>query len=265
MAIKGIDVSWHNGSVDWAKVKAAGVNFVFIKATQGTGYAQVDYFRNNAPKAAGFGLNVGAYHYGTFSNIPEALAEAKYFLSVVKDYKLTYPLVLDLEENKKSVSKKQLTDAAIAFMEMIKHAGYQTMLYTNKSFLDNVLDESLLKYPLWISRYYKELGCKADIWQYSDQGQVNGISGNVDVNWAYRDFAPKPVVKPAVKKPDYPGNPLRKGTGDKGHVKLVQSKLHIAVDGIFGNGTEKAIKNFQSHNHLTADGIIGPKTWAKMF
>jgi peptidoglycan hydrolase-like protein with peptidoglycan-binding domain len=72
-------------------------------------------------------------------------------------------------------------------------------------------------------------------------------------------------VKPAVKKPDYPGNPLRKGTGDKGHVKLVQSKLHIAVDGIFGNGTEKAIKNFQSHNHLTADGIIGPKTWAKMF
>jgi lysozyme len=79
MAIKGIDVSWHNGSVDWAKVKADGVNFVFIKATQGTGYAQVDYFRNNAPKAAGFGLNVGAYHYATFSNIPEALAEAKYF------------------------------------------------------------------------------------------------------------------------------------------------------------------------------------------
>jgi lysozyme len=158
MAIKGIDVSWHNGSVDWLKVKAAGVNFVFIKATQGTGYSQVDYFRNNAPKAAGFGLNVGAYHYATFSNIPEALAEAKYFLSVVKDYKLTYPLVLDLEENKKNASKKQLTDAAIAFMDMIKHAGYQTMLYTNKSFLDNVLDESLLKYPLWISRYYKELG-----------------------------------------------------------------------------------------------------------
>jgi lysozyme len=90
--IKGIDVSWHNGNIDWAKVKADGVNFVFIKATQGTGYSQVDYFSNNAPKAAGFGLNVGAYHYATFSNIPEALAEAKYFLSVVKDYKLTYPL-----------------------------------------------------------------------------------------------------------------------------------------------------------------------------
>jgi lysozyme len=53
-------------------------------------------------------------------------------------------LVLDLEENKKSASKKQLTDAAIAFMDMVKHAGYQTMLYTNKSFLDNVLDEIAL-------------------------------------------------------------------------------------------------------------------------
>jgi lysozyme len=186
--IKGIDVSWHNGAIDWAKVKADGVNFVFIKATQGTGYSKVDYFRNNAPKAAGFGLNVGAYHYATFSNVPEALSEVKYFLSVVKDYKLTYPLVLDLEENKKNASKKQLTDAAVAFMDMLKHAGYQTLLYTNKSFLDNVLDESRITYPLWISRYYKELGITADIWQYSCEGKVNGISGNVDMNWALSGF-----------------------------------------------------------------------------
>jgi lysozyme len=259
--IKGIDVSHYQGDVDWPKVKADGVNFVFIKATQGTGYSKVDYFRNHAPKAAGFDLHVGAYHYGTFSNIPEALAEAKYFYSVVKDYKLTYPVVLDLEENKDTVSKKQLTDAANAFMDFFKQKGYQVLFYTSKGFLDNQLDVSCIKYPLWIARYYKELGLTADIWQHTDKGQVNGINGHVDMNIAYRDFAPKPVAK----KPAYPGNPLRKGTGDKGHVKLVQSKLHIAVDGIFGNGTEKAIKNFQSHNHLTVDGIIGPKTWAKMF
>jgi lysozyme len=73
---------------------------------------------------------------------------------------------------------------------------------------------------------------------------------------------PVPV---ALKTPVYPGNPLVKGTGDKGHMKLVQTRLHIVVDGIFGNGTEMAIKNFQAHNGLTPDGIIGPKTWAKMF
>jgi lysozyme len=261
--IKGIDVSWHNGGIDWTKVKADGVNFVFIKATQGTGYSKVDYFRNNAPKAAGFGLNVGAYHYGTFSNIHEALAEAKYFLSVVKDYKLTYPLVLDLEENKKSANKKQLTDGAIAFMDMVKHAGYQTMLYTNKSFLDNVLDVNRIQYPLWISRYYKELGCKADIWQYSCEGKVNGISGNVDMNWGYRDFAPKPIVKPVAKKPAFPGI-LKKGS--KGvNVKSVQTKVGVSADGDFGPKTEAAVKVFQKKHSLTADGLIGPKTWAKMF
>jgi lysozyme len=190
--IKGIDVSHYQGVIDWAKVKADGVNFVFIKATQGVGYAKVDYFRNHAPKAAGFGLHVGAYHYGTFSNIPEALAEAKYFYSVVKDYKLTYPVVLDLEENKDSASRKQLTDAALAFMDFFKQKGYQVLFYTSKSFLDNQLDASRIKYPLWIARYYKELGLTADIWQHTDKGKVNGISGNVDMNIAYRDFAPKP-------------------------------------------------------------------------
>ena len=194
--MKGIDISHYQGAVDWAKVKEDDVKFVFIKATQGIGYAKVDYFRNHAPKAAGFGLHVGAYHYATFSNIPEALAQAQYFLSVVDDYKLTYPLVLDLEENKKMVSRKQLTDAAIAFMDMIKHKGYQVMLYTSKGFLDNQLDASRINYPLWIARYYKELGCEADIWQHTDKGKVNGISGNVDMNIAYRDFAPK--KKPGV-------------------------------------------------------------------
>jgi lysozyme len=190
--IKGIDVSHYQGDVDWPKVKADGVNFVFIKATQGVGYSKVDYFRNHAPKAAGFGLHVGAYHYGTFSNIPEALAEAKYFYSVVKDYKLTYPVVLDLEENKENASKKQLTDAALAFMDFFKQKGYQVLFYTSKGFLDNALDASCIKYPLWIARYYKELGCNADVWQHTDKGTVNGISGNVDMNIAYRDFAPKP-------------------------------------------------------------------------
>ncbi len=188
--IKGIDVSHYQGSIDWSKVKAAGVEFAFIKATQGTAYSKVDYFRNNAPVALGSGLEVGAYHYGTFSTVPEAITEARYFLSVVKDFKLTYPLVLDLEENKQGVNKQQLTDAAIAFLEVLENSGYFAMLYTGKNFLETQLDESRLKsYALWIARYNKELGRNADIWQFTSSGKVPGISGNVDMNISYRDFA----------------------------------------------------------------------------
>jgi lysozyme len=260
--IKGIDVSWHNGAIDWAKVKADGVKFVFIKATQGTTYSQVDYFKTNAPKALAAGLNVGAYHYGTFSNVSEAVAEAHYFLSIVKGVKLNYPIVLDLEENKDGASKKQLTDAAIAFLDTLKGAGYTALFYTSKGLLDTVLDVSRIKYPLWIARYYKELGLTADIWQYSDKGKVAGIGGCVDMNWGYRDFAPKPVVK-AVAKPKFPG--IIK-VGSKGiNVKSVQAKVGVKADGDFGPKTEAAVKAWQKKHGLSSDGIIGPKSWAKMF
>jgi lysozyme len=193
--IKGIDVSHHNGAINWAKVKADGVAFAFIKATQGTAYSKVDYFRTNVPKALAAGVHVGAYHYATFSNVAEAVKEANYFYSVVKEFKLTYPLVLDLEENKKSASRKQLTAAANAFMDVLKAKGYRVMLYTSKGFLDYEMDKiTLIDCPLWIARYYKVLGMTADIWQHTDSGKVNGIVGNVDMNIAYKDFAPKTLA-----------------------------------------------------------------------
>jgi lysozyme len=256
--IKGIDVSHHNGSIDWKKVKADEIKFVFIKATQGINYSKVDYFRNQAPKALGNGLQVGAYHYAVFSTVPEAICEAQYFLSVIKDYKLTYPPVLDLEENKENASKKQLTDAAIAFMDVLKHAGYQPVLYTGKSFLEAELDEKRIEYPLWIARYNDELGRKADIWQYSSTGKVDGIKGNVDMNIAYRDFMPKPA---ALK---YPGKLIKEGSRGK-HVEKVQKKVGAKVDGIFGEKTHAAVKAYQKKHGLAVDGIVGPASWKKLF
>lgn len=104
--------------------------------------------------------------------------------------KITYPLVLDLEENKKKASKSVLTDAAVAFLNAIEKAGYFAMIYSGKSFLETQLDEKRLKpYALWIARYNSYLGRDAGIWQYTDKGKVNGISGNVDMNLAYVDYA----------------------------------------------------------------------------
>ncbi|MGE7588571.1 GH25 family lysozyme [Peribacillus sp. NPDC101480] len=187
--IKGIDVSHWQGAIDWEEVAKEGVKFVFIKATEGTSYSKLSYFKENAPQALSAGLKVGAYHYAKFATIAQAKAEAAYFLDSISSFALNYPVVLDLEENKKKAKKKTLTDAAIAFLEAIEEAGYTAMLYTGKYFLENTLDESrFTKYALWIARYNSTLGRSTDIWQHSDSGKVSGISTKVDLNIAYRDF-----------------------------------------------------------------------------
>jgi lysozyme len=220
--IKGMDVSHHNGTIDWEKAKADGIKFVMIKATEGVGYKFVDYFRQNAPLALGNGIDVGAYHYGTFSSVPEAIAQARYFESVIKDYKLTYPVALDLEENKAGASKKQLTDAAIAFVEYLENKGYFVLLYTGDNFLDTQLEEERLKnYAWWIARYGAEPKNDEHIWQYSSTSHVNGVIGNTDVNWAYRDFASeianknKPVATQKVAK--------------SGQVGVVTATMHTVI------------------------------------
>lgn len=187
--IKGIDVSHWQGAIRWGEVAKADVKFVFIKATEGTNYSKLSYFKENAPQALAAGLKVGAYHYAKFATVAEAKAEAAYFLDSIRSFALNYPIVLDLEENKKKAKKKTLTDAAIAFLEAIEEAGYTAMLYTGKYFLENSLDESrLTNYALWIARYNSMLGRSADIWQHSDSGKISGISTKVDLNIAYRDF-----------------------------------------------------------------------------
>jgi lysozyme len=236
--IKGIDVSHWQGNIDWGKVKGDGVAFAFIKATQGTSYSKESYFHDNAPKAHAVGIHVGTYHYATFENVAEAKAEAAYFLSVVKSHKLTYPLVLDLEENKKGASKSALTDGAIAFLEAIENAGYFAMLYSGKSFLENQLDESRLKpYALWVARYNTTLGRGADIWQYSSEGKVAGISGNTDMNWAYRDFAAEIGGKTQPVSTPTPVAPTPSGNDDYLHVvatgevlSKIAAKYSVTVD-----------------------------------
>jgi GH25 family lysozyme M1 (1,4-beta-N-acetylmuramidase)/peptidoglycan hydrolase-like protein with peptidoglycan-binding domain len=274
----GIDVSWHQGAIDWAKVKAAKVNgkpvnFVYIKATQGAAnYSKVDYFRNNAPKALGFGFDVGAYHYFDGKTVADAKAQAKYFISVIKDYKLTLPPVLDLEEDKVGLSKGQLTDVLIAFLDTLIEAGYKNpILYTGDYFLDSQLDETrLIKYNRWIARYGSKPKNEFDIWQYTSSGKVDGIAGNVDIDIVYEDFfekeQPTPVKVEIVKAKSI--SPVIKNIQDTLNNRY---GLKIAEDGIYGNDTEKALLkglqrelNKQYGAKLVIDGIWGAKTKAEV-
>jgi lysozyme len=205
--IKGIDVSHWQGDIDWKKVADDGVEFAFIKATEGTALIDDKFFENvNGANAAG--IKTGAYHFARFGCEEEAKEEARHFLDVVSKVSLTYPLALDLEVDQKKVGKTKLTDAALTFLEEVEKAGYTVVLYSGKIFLENCLEECRLqKYPFWISRYNDDLCRDADIWQYTSEGKVNGIQGNVDMNWAYKDFTVpakievKTIAAPAKEQP----------------------------------------------------------------
>jgi lysozyme len=186
--LKGLDVSHWQGNVNWSKVKA-NADFVFVKCSEGSSYVDPN-FVSNVKEAAAAGLKVGAYHYATFNDVASAKEQANYFLSKVKGLTLTYPLVLDLEEDKKKAGKQQLTDAAIAFLEVLEGAGYFAIIYSNPHFFNNELDLSRLKpYAKWLADYSGKMDLQADVWQYTQSGKIDGITGNVDLNTCYRDFA----------------------------------------------------------------------------
>lgn len=240
--IKGIDVSHHQGNIDWKKVAADGVKFAFIKATEGTSFVDPKFY-TNVNGANAVGIKTGAYHFARFGSVEEAKKEAQHFLGVIKNVNLSYPAVLDLEVDQKKVGKKKLTDAAIAFLEELENAGYFAMLYSGKSFLENNLEEERLKpYALWVARYSSTLGRSADIWQYTSSGRVNGINGNVDMNIAYRDFAA--IIESMKKK--------------KGVQSTVQK--NVVKDDVAGHWAEQSIRKAMKAGIIKghSDGRFGP-------
>lgn len=199
-AIKGIDVSEFQGKIDWKKVKADGVKFAFIRLGYrgwGTGKIVMDqYYETNMKNATKAGVDVGVYFYSMAVNTAEAVEEAKLVLKNIKPYELDYPVVIDLEDaayNQRTanLSKKQLTDIAIAFCNTISKAGHHPMIYANTTWFTGKLDMSrLTKYDKWLAQYYEVpfFPYKFEILQYGYTGRVNGIKGNVDMNLAFKKY-----------------------------------------------------------------------------
>jgi lysozyme len=191
---KGIDVSHHQGEIDFSKVKADGVRFVMLRAGYGweNPEKQTDrmFYRNyrNAVKA---GLPCGAYHYSYARNVREAELEADFFLKIIKGCQFAYPVAFDLEDKTQAgLSRKTLTDIIIAFCDKLEKAGYYVCFYTNPDWMKNKLDMQRLKrFDLWLARYSNEPGYSPiGMWQYSSTGRVDGIKTPVDRNLAYRDY-----------------------------------------------------------------------------
>lgn len=195
MEIKGIDVSHHNGTVDWDKVKADGIKFAILRCGYGRkNVRQIDkQFERNYRECKRVGIPVGVYHYSYAKNPEDARLEADFMLELIAGKQFEYPVIFDIEDKgQEAFGKDMLTKITIAFCEKIEAAGYYVSIYSNPDWFINKLDTERLKpYDKWLAHWVStpkwgnEFG---GLWQYTDSGKVNGIETKVDMNISYRDY-----------------------------------------------------------------------------
>ncbi len=189
--IKCIDVSEWQGTIDWKKVKSAGYEYAILRAGFGRSATQKDKeLESNYKNAKAAGVKLGVYWYSYAVDKADAVKEAKACLQVLKGKILEMPVFFDMEENSMTkLSKATLTSMAKAFCEEIKKGGYRAGVYSNPNWFTNYLDYNELRslYPIWLAQYYKEPQFDCDVWQYTSEGIVSGISGNVDLNVIYSE------------------------------------------------------------------------------
>lgn len=200
----GIDVSAHQGEIDWDTVAAAGVEFAMIRAGYrgyGSGNLVADAcFTQNMEGALAAGLDVGVYFYSQAISAEEAVEEAEMVLSMIEGYEITYPVVYDWETVTTDVARTDgisvdvLTDCTIAFCDTVAAAGYTPMVYQNKRTSLLKLDlRALTDYDFWLAEYNEEATFyyDYDMWQYTAAGSIPGIEGDVDLNICFTDYKAK--------------------------------------------------------------------------
>lgn len=194
MSMKGIDVSKHQGNVNWSHVKADGVQFAIIRAGYGKQASQKDtQFENNYAGCKSNGVPVGAYWYSYAATPAEAKQEAAVCLNIIKGKTFEYPIYFDIEEpSVLAKGKAACTAIAKAFLEAVEQAGYFVGIYSSKSHLESCITEELrTRYAVWVAHYGVEKTTyhgQYGIWQKSSTGKVSGIRGNVDMNECYTDY-----------------------------------------------------------------------------
>ncbi len=192
----GIDVSKHNGNIDWNAVKNSGVSYVIIRCGYrgySTGVLVEDpMFRSNIKGAKAAGLKVGAYFFSQAVNEVEAVEEASMAIDLVKGYGLDYPLFLDVEGSGgrgDAIGKDTRTAVCKTFCQTVQNSGISSGIYANKTwFNEKISTGSLTNYRIWLAQYASTPTYSAtryDMWQYSSKGKVSGISGDVDMNISY--------------------------------------------------------------------------------
>ena len=302
--MRGIDISQHNGNINFSSVKNSGIEVIIIKATEGVNYVDpmCEEHYNHASK---HGFNIGFYHFMSEKTNPSQ--QAVDFWNKIKNKKFNVLPCLDIETNRYGRSRREISDRCIEFINKFKElSGMDCMIYTGGYFGRDNLDDRVKKYKGWIAHYGvskpMETGFSVVGHQYTESGRVNGVNGNVDLNnftdeillsrnnhedgggtdissdsWiarlqeeCNRQGFSNQVVDGLPGPNTLNGCPLvRKGA--RGNItKLIQEKLvglgynTNGIDGIFGTATRNAIVQFQNKSGIASDGIVGRNTWRKL-
>mgnify|MGYP002510373054 FL=1 len=186
---RGIDVSKHNGAVDWNQVAASGIDFTFIKV--GSSKSGIDpQFAANITGAQAAGLRTGVYLYSYATTPEQAAEEAQMVLEWIAPYTVNYPIVFDIEDGcHKGLSDQEMIDIVNAFCFAVDGAGYYPVVYSYKNMFTGKL--SIVGWDKWVAQYDETIDYNNNVcfWQYSSHGNVAGISGRVDLNYQFKDYS----------------------------------------------------------------------------
>ena len=271
-----IDVSTWQRNIDWNRVKAAGIQAVIIRA--GFGQTKDNQFENHYKGARAAGLYIGAYWYSYAYSVDQAEQEARACIDILRGKTFDLPVYYDMEEDDQmALGKQTMTAMACRFIDTMQAAGYRGGMYSSPSWFSDFIDYDLMRnrgYSIWLAHWASQPARACDIWQYGENGSIDGIDGDVDVdiiqNWDILDGEiPTPQPEPVTPELTVTAPTLRRG--DTGKAVFVLQALLLAagygaggVDGIFGSGTESAVRSFQYQNALEVDGIAGKMTFGAL-
>lgn len=188
---KSIDVSEHQGNIDWEKVKADGINFAILRVGYGDDLASQDdkFWERNVSECERLGIPYGVYLYSYATNVNEARSEANHALRLLRGRKPAYPVYYDLEDKDAAgLSPQVLGQMAKTFNDTVSAAGYKVGVYANLYWWNSKLTDPVFDNPAWskwVAQYNvtNDYGKPYDMWQSTSSGRVNGINGNVDLNF----------------------------------------------------------------------------------
>ena len=260
MSYKGIDISEHNGNVNWEAIKASGIQFAMLRSSWGH-FTEDAKVRRNVSECKRVGMPFGLYHYSYADNDANARTEATRFLTLARELGgYTYPLNLDMEDadgwkRRNGVGDAQNLRTIKIFKEVIEGAGEYLTLYMSKSWFDRLRGQNrqlIDSIDAWLAHWgISEPSMTCGMWQYTSDGAVNGSSARTDMNISYKDYpsilaglghkaeAPKPTPKPDT------GNvtPSTEGIKVGNKVKVKGSATHYV--------TGEAIPNWVKENRYT--------------